>query len=133
MDPALRRLFREDAGLHAVGDGLWSALAPGGRAERYDELAAGYDRLIGSRLYQRLAWGNDPDDDVRFAREGASSASGPLLDVGCGSLLFTADVHGRSGRPSALSRPPAAPGSPHDPRPGPAPTGARRDREPPRA
>lgn len=28
----------------------------------YDRRAAAYDAMVGSRLYNRLAWGTDPDD-----------------------------------------------------------------------
>jgi len=99
---ALRELFAPDVQLHAVAPSLWSTLGPGGTEERYDAIAASYDRLIGSRLYQRLAWGNDPANESDFAARAMARASGPLVDVGCGSLLFTAQAHQESGRPSLL-------------------------------
>ncbi|MGH0028637.1 MAG: class I SAM-dependent methyltransferase [Myxococcota bacterium] len=102
MDPELSALLRDDVELHRVDEGLWTAFGAGGRAERYDDIAARYDRVIGSRFYQRIAWGNDPANDVRFAEEAVASADGALLDVGCGSLLFTAEAHARSRRPSLL-------------------------------
>ena len=92
----------EGVSLREVEPGLWTVLPPEQESQRYDGIVASYDRVIGSRLYQRLAWGNDPDDDVAFAREAAASGTGPLLDAGCGSLLFTDAVHRESGRPTLL-------------------------------
>lgn len=87
---------------HEVEPGLWSVLPPDAAASSYDRVAASYDRLIGNRLYQRIAWGNDPALDLAFARRAAASGSGPFLDAGCGSLLFTAAAHRESERPTLL-------------------------------
>ncbi len=63
-------------------------------------LAAGYDRVIGHPLYQRLTFGNHPADYAAFARAALAAAPGGLfLDAGCGSLLFTAGVYRRAVRP----------------------------------
>jgi SAM-dependent methyltransferase len=88
--------------LRELEPGLWSALAPEAEEQPYDRMAASYDRLIGNRLYQRIAWGNDPANDLAFAREAATSGTGPLLDAGCGSLLFTNRAHRESARPTLL-------------------------------
>jgi len=60
----------------------------------YDGRAAIYDRVVGTRLYNRVMWGASPPDYVAFARQAvASDQTGMLLDAGCGSLLFTAQVY----------------------------------------
>jgi SAM-dependent methyltransferase len=60
-----------------------AALADGGAP--YDRKAAGYDRLMRSERYHRLAWSSSPAAYVAFARP-AITGSGFLLDVGCGTL-----------------------------------------------
>lgn len=71
-------------------------------APAYDGRAKLYDRLIGSRLYNRVAWGIDPDAYAAFAQEAAGSGTGPFLDAGCGTLVSTAQVHAKSSRPTIL-------------------------------
>jgi ubiquinone/menaquinone biosynthesis C-methylase UbiE len=71
-------------------------------SQPYDGRAKLYDRLIGSRLYNRLAWGADPAAYAAFAQEAARWGSGPLLDAGCGTLVSTAQVHAASNRPTLL-------------------------------
>jgi ubiquinone/menaquinone biosynthesis C-methylase UbiE len=89
--------------LRRVEEGIWSVLPPSLEAQRYDAIAARYDRLIGSRLYQRLVWGNRLADDTAFAREAVGSdAEGAILDAGCGSLLSTTDAHLAGERPTVL-------------------------------
>lgn len=69
----------------------------------YDGRAAGYDALVGSRLYNRLIWRAEPSDYVDFARSAVGSASGPLLDVAAGTALFTADAYRDSDRSVVLT------------------------------
>lgn len=71
-------------------------------SEPYDGRARLYDRLIGNRLYNRLAWGADPADYAAFAHEAARWGTGPLLDAGCGTLVSTAQVHAVSNRQTLL-------------------------------
>jgi SAM-dependent methyltransferase len=85
--------------LRPVEQGVWSAL--GGEA-RYDRRAAGYDFVVGSRLYNRLFWGSSPATYAAFARRATASATGPLLDAACGSLVFSADAYADTARPLIL-------------------------------
>jgi SAM-dependent methyltransferase len=95
--------LRPGVSLRRVEAGIWSVLPPGEEAQRYDAIAARYDRLIGSRVYQRLAWGNRLADDADFARGAVhSAATGAILDAGCGSLLTTTDAHLSAERPTVL-------------------------------
>jgi SAM-dependent methyltransferase len=72
-----------------------SGISDGGA---YDGRAAAYDRLVGSRLYNRLAWGTDPAEYAAFARRAVTSASGPLLDVAAGTATATAILYRISNR-----------------------------------
>jgi len=80
--------------LRALDDGLFSVLPEGAAGHLYDGRARAYDRMIGSRLYNRIAWGASPADYRRFARRAVGSAPGGwFLDAGCGTLLLTADAY----------------------------------------
>lgn len=68
----------------------------------YDRKAAGYDRLVRSRTYNRLLWKTSPDDYEAFAAAAIAEDDGPLLDVGAGSAAATAHLHAASGRPTVL-------------------------------
>ncbi len=69
----------------------------------YDRKAAGYDRLVRSRTYNRLVWATSPDDYTQFAAAAIAEDDGPLLDVGAGSAAATAQLHAASGRPTVLA------------------------------
>jgi SAM-dependent methyltransferase len=82
-----------------IEEGIYSVLNDAPRAHQYDGRAAAYDFLVGSRLYNRLLWGCSPDHHAAFARRADNSQPrGPILDAGCGSLLFTAEAHLGCGR-----------------------------------
>src|SRR5689334_2026841 len=61
-----------------------------------------YDRLIGARLYNRLIWDADPRAYTAFAAEAVADGHGPLLDVGCGTAVFTASAYREARRPLVL-------------------------------
>ena len=74
------------------------------RVRAYDLGAWFYDLVVGSRLYHRTVWGMPPDQHLAFARRALDLSSnepdesdGPILDAGCGSLLFTASTSGLVG------------------------------------
>ena len=68
----------------------------------YDGRAALYDRLISSRLYNRLAWSTSPADYEEFAATAVAESSGPLLEVAAGTAAATAAIHAASTRPTVL-------------------------------
>lgn len=68
----------------------------------YDRRAAVYDRLVRSRVYNRLAWSCAPQAYSEFAAAAFASASGPLLEVAAGSAAATAQLHAGSRRPTVL-------------------------------
>jgi SAM-dependent methyltransferase len=73
-----------------------------GAGAPYDRRAAVYDRLVRSRMYNRVAWGCAPDDYADFAAEALAATSGPVLEAAAGSAAATAALHRRSGRPTVL-------------------------------
>ncbi len=70
---------------------------------RYDGRAAGYDWLIGSKLYNRLAWSTSPGDYAAFAQRAVDSATGPLLEVAAGTARATAAAYRTGARPVVIT------------------------------
>jgi SAM-dependent methyltransferase len=68
----------------------------------YDRHARLYDRLIGNRLYNRLVWGIDPARYAAFTAEAVVAGSGPMLDAGCGTAVFSAAAYRTASRPLTL-------------------------------
>jgi SAM-dependent methyltransferase len=98
----LTDLLLDPSAVRAVDDRVWSVLPPDVPGQRYDGRAKAYDAVVGSRLYNRLLWGSSPRAYSAFAARALAWGSGPLLDGGCGSLVFTADVYARATRPIVL-------------------------------
>jgi ubiquinone/menaquinone biosynthesis C-methylase UbiE len=88
--------------LRPAGEHVYTVLPVDVPGQQYDRRAAAYDRVVGSRLYNRLLWDSSPAAYAAFAERAVRSAGGPLLDAGCGSLVFTADVYAPSDRPLVL-------------------------------
>jgi SAM-dependent methyltransferase len=88
--------------LRSAGGPVLSALSVGEEGAAYDRRAALYDHLVASRLYNRLLWGASPAAYAGFAARALGSGDGRLLDVACGSLVFTADAYRHSARPVVL-------------------------------
>jgi SAM-dependent methyltransferase len=95
-------LLLDSRELRPAGDGVWSVLPGNAPGRRYDRRAAAYDLVVGSGLYNRLFWGSSPRTYSAFAERAVRSGSGPFLDAGCGSLVFTASVYARASRPLVL-------------------------------
>mgnify|MGYP000908878262 CR=1 FL=1 len=74
-----------------------------GAGSAYDRQAALYDRLVSSRLYNRLAWSTDSRDYERFARSAVDSATGPLLEVAAGTAIASAAAYRDSTRPVVIT------------------------------
>jgi SAM-dependent methyltransferase len=98
----LHEVLADNQTARALADDIWSVLPPEAPSQPYDGRAKLYDRLIGSNVYNRLAWGTSPADYAAFASTAAGSGQGSLLDAGCGTLVSTVQVHVRSGRTAVL-------------------------------
>ncbi len=100
---ALDGLLLPDRGLRPIADGVLSALPADDAGDAaYDRRAAMYDRLVGSRLYNRLVWGSSPRAYAAFAARALQAGEGPLLDAACGSAVFTGSVYRDAARPVVL-------------------------------
>ncbi len=98
----ITQLVRSDRELHDVGGGLVSALGAEERDSPYDRQAGTYDHLVGNRLYNRLVWRASPASYAAFAAAAVSDSDGTLLDVGCGTAVFTAASYRSTSRPLVL-------------------------------
>lgn len=92
-------MLAEGCIIRLVEDDIYSALPDVPHKHLYDRRAAAYDSVVSTWLYNRLMWGTSPLDYIAFAREAVvSHPAGRMLDAGCGSLLFTAQVYLASDR-----------------------------------
>ncbi len=62
----------------------------------YDNKAKLYEKLVGSKLYNKLFWGTSPGDYTNFAKKAILTATGISLDIGCGGLIQTSVVYANS-------------------------------------
>jgi SAM-dependent methyltransferase len=97
----LEASLKPDSSLRRIARDIWSAVETP-PSLIYDRHAALYDKLIGNRRYNRIAWGSSPQSYARFARQATMTGTGPLLDGGCGSLVSTVEIHIASRRPTIL-------------------------------
>jgi SAM-dependent methyltransferase len=69
------------------------------RVSSYDWGAWLYDWIVGSDFYHRIVWGMPVLEHQNFAQRAlTTSPPGPILDAGCGSLLFTAKAYAETQR-----------------------------------
>lgn len=94
-----RGVFVENAFIRVVDENIYSVLSDKPRIHLYDRRAAVYDLVVGTTLYNRVAWGASLSEYLLFAQRAVASAHGMMLDAGCGSLLFTAKAYLDSRRP----------------------------------
>src|SRR4030095_15065280 len=95
----LKEVLTEGCAIRLIEDHIYSALPEASSRHFYDRRATAYDSVVGTRLYNRIMWGTSPLDYVAFAREAImSNPSERMLDAGCGSLLFTAQLYIGSNR-----------------------------------
>lgn len=89
--------------LRPARDGrILSALPSGEAGAPYDRRVATYDRMVGSRAYNRLAWGTSPAHYRDFAAEALAAGDGLFLDAGCGTASATAALYRGASRPLVL-------------------------------
>lgn len=102
MKPVLRAALRGGVTLRLAEPEIWSERPADEPPQRYDEIAAAYDRVVSHPLYLRIAWGIRVEAERAFAARALAGDAGAVLDAGCGSLCFTAGAHQASGRPTLL-------------------------------
>ena len=83
--------------IEQLDNGIYTVIEKEHRVSDYDDKVKGYDTLIGNSMYNKLIWGNDVKNYQDFCKEALDFApDGVILDAGCGSLVFTADVYAKS-------------------------------------
>ncbi len=86
----LSSLFKPQLQNRCLVDGVISTLPRAERAASYDKLARTYDWVVGNPIYNRIVWGVAPRHYENGARAFLEAAAkGPVIDFGCGSLVFT--------------------------------------------
>lgn len=98
----LKDILSADATPRQVRPQILSVLPPEGEEADYDSRATAYDRVVGSTLYNQLMWGVSPGRYQAFARRALASGTGPFLDAGAGSAVFTASAYVEAGRSIVL-------------------------------
>lgn len=93
----LSALLRENTILRSVEPGIYSVLPDNESGNEYDsQFGFIYDLVACSPIYNRLIWGYSVKIFSQTASEALhSSHEGHVLDIGCGSLAFTAKTYGQ--------------------------------------
>jgi ubiquinone/menaquinone biosynthesis C-methylase UbiE len=101
MPPLLQSVLKEGSAIEQIDSMIWSVLPEAERDASYDRMARVYDWVIGNGLYNKLVWGNWSKLYRDVAADAVSPLpDGPILDCGCGSLVFTS----RAYTPAVLDR-----------------------------
>jgi len=81
--------------LRSVEPNIYSVLPKDETGSEYDsQFGLFYDLVACNPLYNRVIWGYSVKMFQEIAKEALqSSPNGPLLDIGCGSLAFTAKIY----------------------------------------
>jgi len=91
--------------LRSVEPNIYSLYPAGKNTNVYDEsFGTLYDIVACNPLYNRLMWGYSITKFASLARDAlTSSKKGYVLDLGCGSLAFTAEIYSKySDRPVVM-------------------------------
>lgn len=75
-------------------DGIYRSSANNEGGATYDNKAKAYERLVSSKLYNKLMWGTLPVDYIEFSKKAIIDSSGIGLDIGCGGLVQTYQQYG---------------------------------------
>jgi SAM-dependent methyltransferase len=90
----LPALLAEPRRLRAVSADIHSILPADAGPQMYDRRAVIYDRVVGTRVYNRVMWGTSPGDMAELARRAVLERQDAwLIDAAGGSLLFSADLY----------------------------------------
>jgi ubiquinone/menaquinone biosynthesis C-methylase UbiE len=101
-EAGLKSMLHSDAVLERVSSNIWSVLPKEDQKASYDGMARTYDLIVGNSLYNKIMWGCWAKEYAARAKAAMDAADdGPILDCGCGSLIFTAEAY-RSGPTHSL-------------------------------
>ncbi|WP_161629865.1 class I SAM-dependent methyltransferase [Desulfogranum japonicum] len=105
-DNTLASLLREEFTLRLVEPNIFSVLADDETGNEYDsQFGLLYDLIACHPIYNRLIWGYSVNIFKKIIHDALQSSSeGYLLDLGCGSLAFTAQAYAQgNNRPVVLA------------------------------
>jgi len=90
----LSTLIDGDINIKQVEPHIYSVFPEGEHRNIYDKGTSFYDLVIANRCYNRIMWGYSIKEFASFCHDKlVSSSEGWVLDVGCGSLVFTAGTY----------------------------------------
>jgi len=90
----LSTLVHPDVNIKLVEPHIYSACAESDHRNVFDRATTFYDLVIANRYYNRLVWGYSTGEFAAFCHDRLiSSTEGWVLDIGCGSLVFTAGTY----------------------------------------
>ncbi|MEW6348681.1 MAG: class I SAM-dependent methyltransferase [Thermodesulfobacteriota bacterium] len=100
----LSAIVSDRMNLKLVEPHIYSVYSETEHVNPYDKMGGIYDLVACNPIYNRLVWGYRISEYHRVCLDAlTSSAEGWVLDVGCGSLAFTAKTYvGYSARPVVL-------------------------------
>lgn len=102
-ESSLSELLLKDVSLRLIEPHIHSVVQPGENTNSFDKAARFYDVVICNPLYNRLMWGYSVKKYRSLTNQAMTSSKGWVLDVGCGSLAFTAGTYiEHPGRPLVL-------------------------------
>lgn len=99
----LQTLIEPDRSLRRVKNKIYSCLPEGAPGGSYDGRARLYDAVVGSRVYNYLLWGTSTGSYSAFAERALVDSTGPFLDAGSGTAVFTADAYANARQPIVLA------------------------------
>ncbi|NOY70055.1 MAG: class I SAM-dependent methyltransferase [Deltaproteobacteria bacterium] len=91
----LSAMLLENITIRAVEPNIYSVLPADNSGNEYDsQFGFVYDLVACNPIYNRLIWGYSVKIFSQIANEALnSSQEGPVLDIGCGALAFTAKTY----------------------------------------
>ena len=94
MPELLNSVLSSPDAVRELGPGLYTAFPQDGGAAPYDRRAVFYDAVVQWSIYHRIFWGASTLEYSRFGRAALDAAGGGrFAEIGCGSLLFTAQMY----------------------------------------
>ncbi|MFH1153549.1 MAG: class I SAM-dependent methyltransferase [Pseudomonadota bacterium] len=105
-EKSLSALLRENTILRSVEPGIYSVLPDNESGNEYDtQFGFIYDLVACNPIYNRLVWGYSVKMFPKIATDALQSCfEGNVLDLGCGSLAFTAKAYSQyAERPVVLA------------------------------
>ena len=94
MPELLNSVLSSPDAVRELGPGLYTAFPQDAGAAPYDRRAVFYDAVVQWSIYHRIFWGTSTLAYSRFGRAALDAAgAGPFAEIGCGSLLFTAQMY----------------------------------------